>query len=579
MKFPLLLLTLACFEHLSWLVNAQECHGDLHEFPRPYVKPERWLPNVLPLKSDDDERIVVFQDVLSYSQPDETCDTQNHPVLRPVVIGRMPQMNAEQTLSVLQHAKNAWRGGSGAWTQMSLQQRMQSIRNFFAELSKQREAIIRVLQWEIGKNRPDAEAEFDRTVTFCEQLLEVLETHPEFQNTAWETIPGTSVSAVTRRAAIGIILALAPYNYPINESYATIIPALLMGNVVILKIPTTGGLAHLLTMEAFEKTLPPGTMNFISGSGRSTMPVLMKTGNIDGLAFIGGSNAADKLIHDHPHPHRLKVFLQLEAKNMAIILDDVFTDPALLENTLNEVVLGSLSYNGQRCTALKILFVPRSNADVFVKKFVDKVNALKVGLSWQKHENGTYSQITPLPNPERVKYMQQLIEDAVSKGATIMNARYGGHIIGGELSTLMVPAILYPAKRGMRIYTEEQFGPVVPIAVYDELETVLAYGQNGDYGQQVSIFGHNTDEVVRTIDRFSAVFGKINLNAQCGRSPDTLPFSGRRSSAMGVMSVTDALREFSVPTVVTHKNQVLNGALVEEISQKSIFLQSFAAIH
>jgi glyceraldehyde-3-phosphate dehydrogenase (NADP+) len=175
--------------------------------------------------------------------------------------------------------------------------------------------------------------------------------------------------------------------------------------------------------------------------------------------------------------------------------------------------------------------------------------------------------------------MQQLIQDAVSKGATIMNARYGGHVIGGELSTLMVPAILYPVKKGMRIYTEEQFGPVVPIVVYDELETVLGYGQNGNYGQQVSIFGRNTDEVVSTIDRFSAVFGKINLNTQCGRSPDTLPFSGRRSSAMGVMSVTDALREFSVPTVVAHKNQALNAVLVEEISQKSIFLQSLTATH
>lgn len=113
------------------------------------------------------------------------------------------------------------------------------------------------------------------------------------------------------------MLCLGPYNYPLNETYATLIPALLMGNVCILKIPTVGGLVHLLAMDAFDKALPAGTIHFIAGSGRATMPPLMKTGVIDGLAFIGGSKAADDLISKHPHPHRLKVFLQLEANNMA----------------------------------------------------------------------------------------------------------------------------------------------------------------------------------------------------------------------------------------------------------------------
>jgi glyceraldehyde-3-phosphate dehydrogenase (NADP+) len=148
------------------------------------------------------------------------------------------------------------------------------------------------------------------------------------------------------------MICLGPYNYPLNETYATLIPSLLMGNVVIMKIPTIGGLCHLLTskcdksnpqlannprrlyyrvmyvsniyvlccvlVEAFSKALPPGTMNFVSGGGRATMPPLMATGAIDGLAFIGGSDAADDLIRQHPHPHRLKIFLQLEAKNMAV---------------------------------------------------------------------------------------------------------------------------------------------------------------------------------------------------------------------------------------------------------------------
>jgi glyceraldehyde-3-phosphate dehydrogenase (NADP+) len=167
-----------------------------------------------------------------------------------------------------------------------------------------------------------------------------------------------------------------------------------------------------------------------------------------------------------------------------------------------------------------------------------------------------------------------LIKDAVAKGATIVNKK-GGEIIGGDESTLMVPAVLYPVTPDMDIYREEQFGPIVPIAEYDTLDTVLDYGQNGLYGQQVSIFvsEQETKSAATLLDRFSTVFGKININSQCGRSPDTLPFSGRRSSAMGVMSVTDALREFSIPTVVSYTDSPVNTGILQEIEAESTFLR------
>jgi glyceraldehyde-3-phosphate dehydrogenase (NADP+) len=153
--------------------------------------------------------------------------------------------------------------------------------------------------------------------------------------------------------------------------------------------------------------------------------------------------------------------------------------------------------------------------------------------------------------------MKDLVEDAVSKGASIIS-KDGGKIIGGEdsESILMIPAILYPVTSEMRVFEEEQFGPVVTIVGYDSVEEVLAYTREGSYGQQVSIFKtantkpHHQGRA-QLVDRFLTVFGKININLQCGRSPDTAPFSGRRSSAMGVMSVAEALNEFSVPTVVS----------------------------
>jgi len=156
--------------------------------------------------------------------------------------------------------------------------------------------------------------------------------------------------------------------------------------------------------------------------------------------------------------------------------------------------------------------------------------------------------------------MKELISDAVGKGAKILN-KDGGKIIGGSDSTLMVPAVLYNVTPEMKLYHEEQFGPVIPIALYDDIETVLEFGQTGPYGQQVSVFtAMDSSTASNVIDRFSAVFGKINLNSQCGRSPDTLPFSGRRSSALGVMSVSEALREVSnlciFSCLLVHNNSI-----------------------
>merc|ERR1712071_702734 len=101
------------------------------------------------------------------------------------------------------------------------------------------------------------------------------------------------------------------------------------------------------------------------------MPPLMATGDIDGLAFIGGSRAADNLIRKHPSPHRLKLFLQLEAKNMGIFLPNLFepSNSSVLETAINQAVQGAFSYNGQRCTALKLLFVPRKHAEDFTTPF------------------------------------------------------------------------------------------------------------------------------------------------------------------------------------------------------------------
>lgn len=193
------------------------------------------------------------------------------------IIGNMAQMTKQDTIKVIESSTKAWNSGLGEWPQMSPNERIQAIENVIISLKEKRSEIIHLLMWEICKSLRDATTEFDRTIEFMEGTIDAYR-NMNSGNT-WKSING--FYAIIRRAAIGIMLCLGPYNYPFNETYATLIPALLMGNVVILKLPTVGGLAHILTMDAFAKHLPRGVVNFVSGSGRVTVGPMMKTGTID----------------------------------------------------------------------------------------------------------------------------------------------------------------------------------------------------------------------------------------------------------------------------------------------------------
>ena len=352
-----------------------------------------------------------------------------------------------------------------------------------------------------------------------------------------------------------------------------------------MKLPTVGALAHVLTMEAYAAAFPPGVVNFVSGSGRSTVPTMMKTGRIDVLAFIGSSHAADNVIKDHPNPHRLKSFLQLEGKNLGIVTPD-----ADIATAAGEVLLGSTTYNGQRCTAIKLVMVHSSISQQFVEQFSSKVGELVAGLPWTSNVA-----ITPLPGklpqffrvgftlqsvysyvsktnlePNKTVAMKSLIDDAVSKGATVVNEAHGGGKITGNL---MQPAVVYPVTSNMRLWHEEQFGPVIPIATYSSIEEVYDYLAKMPYGQQAAVFTTDASTVAGLIDILSATVGRINVNTQCSRSPDVFPFSGRRSSALGTMSISEGLKQFSIETLVAAKSNEANLTVLKGLDEKSVFMK------
>jgi glyceraldehyde-3-phosphate dehydrogenase (NADP+) len=492
-----------------------------------------------------------------------------NPVLSPVFtrqgnslvqkeIGSTPLLTSKESLEALDAAVKAYDLGKGLWPTLSVTDRISHVEKFLAAMRAKRNEVVKLLMWEIGKTLKDSEKEFDRT---CDYIVDTIKAYKDIDRNAAKFTEEQGFVAQIRRVPLGVALCMGPYNYPLNETFTTLIPALIMGNTVVFKPAKYGVLLIRPLLEAFRDNFPAGVINIIYGRGRETVGALMETGKLDVFAFIGTNKGANELKRLHPKPHRLKSILGLDAKNPAIVLPD-----ANIDNAVAECITGSLSFNGQRCTALKILYVHKDVVKTFIDKFNNEVKKLKPGMPW---DDGV--SLTPLPEPGKVDYLKGLVDDAKKHGAQIVNET------GGETAeTFFYPAVLYPVNNKMRIYSEEQFGPIVPIVAFDDDQEAIDYVVNSNFGQQVSIFGTDSKRVSKLIDAFVNQVGRINLNAQSQRGPDTFPFNGRKDSAEGTLSIADALRVFSIRTIVATKGTDQNKQMISTIirNRESAFLST-----
>jgi len=465
----------------------------------------------------------------------------------PHVLGPAAILDEATARRALDAAVRAYDRGRGRWPTMRVEERIERLQAFAAAMTRRREEVVRLLMWEIAKTRGDSEKEFDRTVAYVADTVEALK---EQERSASRFSSRDGVLALVRRAPLGVVLSMGPFNYPLNETYTTLIPALVMGNTIVAKLPKFGALCQGPLLEAFAECFPPGVVNVVNGDGPTVVGPLMASGDLASLAFIGTARVANILKKQHPRPNRLRCVLGLEAKNPAIVLEDADLDVAV-----KECVTGALSFNGQRCTGLKIIFVQRKIADPFVAKLADAVEALPFGVPWAKEVR-----LTPLPEPGKPAWLAGLVDDAVAAGARVANPR------GGAIDqTFYFPSIVYPVRAGARLWSEEQFGPVIPVAPFDDPAEVIDWVVQSPYGQQAALFGRDPDVVGPLVDVLVNQVCRVNLNAQCQRGPDVYPFTGRKDSAEGTLSVSDALRCFSIRTMVATPAGKANQTLLREI--------------
>lgn len=469
------------------------------------------------------------------------------PNYAPTLLGTIPTLGEKEALEAMDAAVNAYNKGQGLWPTMKVKDRIACMEKFVAQMKTKRDAIVKLLMWEIGKSLPDSEKEFDRTVDY---IYDTIEEYKQLDRDNAKFEKNEGVYAHIRRGPLGVVLCLGPYNYPLNETFALLIPALIMGNTAIFKPAKFGVLLISPLLEAFQSSFPKGVVNIIYGRGRTVATPIMQSGKVDVLALIGNSKSANALQNEHPKSNRLRLVLGLEAKNPAIVLKDADLDLAI-----DECIAGTTSFNGQRCTALKIVYVHEDIVDEFNKRFATRVDALKFGNPW---ESGV--KLTPLPEPDKPQYIQELIDDALAKGATILNEK------GGETTeNYIFPAVLYPVNKDMRVFQEEQFGPVIPVLSFKDIDEPLDDMAESNYGQQVSLFGSDIKTLAPLIDTLVNLVCRVNLNSSCQRGPDVYPFTGRKDSAVATLSVHDALRSFSIRTFVASKDNAYNNAILNNL--------------
>ena len=182
----------------------------------------------------------------------------------PTLLGSIPFMGEEEAAEVVNSASQAYNNGQGLWPTMKVVDRIKCMENFVSQMKTTRQEVVKLLMWEIGKSLGDSEKEFDRTVDY---IYDTIEHYKQLDRSNARFTKSQGINAMVRRGPIGVVLCLGPYNYPLNETFSLLIPALIMGNPVIFKPAKNGVLLISPLLEAFRSSFPKGVINIVYGRG------------------------------------------------------------------------------------------------------------------------------------------------------------------------------------------------------------------------------------------------------------------------------------------------------------------------
>ncbi|CMX01137.1 NADP-dependent glyceraldehyde-3-phosphate dehydrogenase [Streptococcus pneumoniae] len=427
-------------------------------------------------------------------------------------LGTVPAMTQTEADEAMQAARAAL----PAWRALSAVERAAYLHKTAAILERDKEEIGTILAKEVAKGIKAAIGEVVRTADLIRYAAEegLRITGQAMEGGGFEAASKNKL-AVVRREPVGIVLAIAPFNYPVNLSASKIAPALIAGNVVMFKPPTQGSISGLLLAKAFEEAgIPAGVFNTITGRGSEIGDYIIEHKEVNFINFTGSTPIGERI-------GRLAgmrpIMLELGGKDAALVLED-----ADLEHAAKQIVAGAFSYSGQRCTAIKRVIVLESVADKLATLLQEEVSKLTVGDPFDNAD------ITPVIDNASADFIWGLIEDAQEKEAQALTP------IKRE-GNLLWPVLLDQVTKDMKVAWEEPFGPVLPIIRVASVEEAIAFANESEFGLQSSVFTNDFKKAFEIAEKLEV--GTVHINNKTQRGPDNFPFLGVKGSGAGVQGI------------------------------------------
>lgn len=452
------------------------------------------------------------------SQSDQTIDIVS-PYLHEV-IGKVQAITKEEVDEAIRFAHEAQK----EWAETSLQDRAAYLYKWADELVNMQEEIAEIIMKEVGKGRKDAQKEVVRTADFIRYTIEEA-LHMNGESMRGDSFPGGDKSkvAITQRVPLGVVLAVAPFNYPVNLAAAKVAPALMTGNAVIFKPATQGSISGVKMIEALDKAgLPKGLVNLVTGRGSVIGDYLVEHEGINMISFTGGTNTGVQLA---TKAKMIPLVLELGGKDPGIVCED-----ADLKAAAAQIISGGFSYSGQRCTAIKRVLVHESVADELVSMLKAEVEKLSVGSPEQENI------IVPLIDNASADFVQGLVDDAVQKGATVVTGNK-------REQNLIYPTLLDHVTRSMDVAWEEPFGPVLPVIRVSSDEEAIQLANESEFGLQASVFTKDINKAFKIASKLET--GSVQINGRTERGPDHFPFIGVKKSGMGAQGIRRSLESMT----------------------------------
>jgi len=427
-------------------------------------------------------------------------------------LGTVPAMSQAEVDEAMKAAREAL----PAWRDLSAVERAAYLHKTAAILERDKEEIGTILAKEVAKGIKAAIGEVVRTADLIRYAAEegLRITGQAMEGGGFEAVSKNKL-AVVRREPVGVVLAIAPFNYPVNLSGSKIAPALIAGNVVMFKPPTQGSISGLLLAKAFEEAgIPAGVFNTITGRGSEIGDYIIEHKEVNFINFTGSTPIGERI-------GRLAgmrpIMLELGGKDAALVLED-----ADLEHAAKQIVAGAFSYSGQRCTAIKRVIVLESVADTLATLLQAEVAKLTVGDPFDNAD------ITPVIDNASADFIWGLIEDAQEKGAQALTQ------IKRE-GNLLWPVLFDQVTKDMKVAWEEPFGPVLPIISVANVEEAIAFANESEFGLQSSVFTNDFKKAFEIAEKLEV--GTVHINNKTQRGPDNFPFLGVKGSGAGVQGI------------------------------------------